>query len=161
MRCQSPPLLSCYCWFPILYLLMFALCIKVLICCYIYICNCYIILLNWSLDHYIVSFFVSLHGLYYFFFRRYWNEFNFNWRIIALQHCVWSAKHHPNVPSLLAFAVILKEMRIPNHLTCLLRNLYADQEATVRTGHGTTDWFQIGEGVCQGCTLSLCLFNFF
>ena len=53
---------------------------------------------------------------------------------------------------------ILKEMGIPHHLTCLLRNLYADQEATVRTGHGTTDWFQIGKGVQQNC-LSLCLFN--
>ena len=50
-------------------------------------------------------------------------------------------------------------MEIPDHLTCLSRNLYADQEATVRTGHGTTDWFQIGKGVCQGCILSLCLFN--
>ena len=48
---------------------------------------------------------------------------------------------------------ILREMGIPDHLTCLLRNLYADQEATVRTGHGTTDWFQIGKGVCQGCIL--------
>ena len=56
---------------------------------------------------------------------------------------------------------ILKEMRIPDHLTCLLRNLYAGQEATVRTGHGTTDWFQIGKGVCQGCILSPCLFNFY
>ena len=56
---------------------------------------------------------------------------------------------------------ILKEMGIPNHLTCLLRNLYAGQEATVRTGHGTTEWFQIGKGVCQGCILSLCLFNFY
>ena len=54
---------------------------------------------------------------------------------------------------------ILKEMRIPDHLTCLLRNLYADQEATVRTGHGTTDWFQIRKRVCQGCILSSCLFN--
>ena len=54
---------------------------------------------------------------------------------------------------------ILKEMGIPEHLTCLLRNLYAGQEATVRTGHGTTDWFQIGKGVHQGCILSLCLFN--
>uniref|UniRef100_A0AC11EBV2 Uncharacterized protein n=1 Tax=Ovis aries TaxID=9940 RepID=A0AC11EBV2_SHEEP len=54
---------------------------------------------------------------------------------------------------------ILKEMGIPDHLTCLLRNLYADQEATVRTGHGTTDWFQIGKGVRQGCILSPCLFN--
>ena len=50
-------------------------------------------------------------------------------------------------------------MEIPDHVTCLLRNLYAGQEATVRTGHGTTDWFQIGKGVCQGCILSPCLFN--
>ena len=56
---------------------------------------------------------------------------------------------------------ILKEMGIPEHLTCLLRNLYAGQEAAVRTGHGTMDWFQIGKGVCQGCILSLCLFNFY
>ena len=56
---------------------------------------------------------------------------------------------------------ILKEMEIPDHLTCLLRNLYAGQEATVRTGHGTTDWFQIGKGVYQGCILSPCLFNFY
>ena len=54
---------------------------------------------------------------------------------------------------------ILKEMRIPDHLTCLLRTLYASQEATVLTGHGTTDWFQIGKGVRHGCILSLCLFN--
>ena len=54
---------------------------------------------------------------------------------------------------------IQKEMGIPDHLTCLLRNLYAGQEATVRTGHGTTDWFQIGKGVRQGCILSPCLFN--
>ena len=52
-------------------------------------------------------------------------------------------------------------MGIPDHLTCLLRNLYAGQEATVRTGHGTTDWFRIGKGVCQGCILSPCLFNFY
>ena len=52
-------------------------------------------------------------------------------------------------------------MGIPYHLTCLLRNLYASQEATVRTGHGTTDWFQIGKGVHQGCILSPCLFNFY
>jgi len=52
-------------------------------------------------------------------------------------------------------------MGIPDHLTCLLRNLYAGQEATVRTGHGTTDWFQIGKGVPQGCLLSPCLFNFY
>ena len=56
---------------------------------------------------------------------------------------------------------ILKEMGIPDHLTCLLRNLYSGQEATVRTGHGTTDWFQIGKGVCQGCILSPCLFNLY
>ena len=56
---------------------------------------------------------------------------------------------------------ILKEMEIPDHLICLLRNLYAGQEATVRTGHGTTDWFQIGKEVCQGCILSPCLFNFY
>ena len=56
---------------------------------------------------------------------------------------------------------ILKEMGIPDHLTCLLGNLYAGQEATVRTGHGTTDWFQIGKGVHQGCILSPCLFNFY
>ena len=52
-------------------------------------------------------------------------------------------------------------MGIPDHLTCLLRNLYADQEATVRTGHGTTDWFQIGKGVCQDCILSPCLFDLY
>ena len=56
---------------------------------------------------------------------------------------------------------ILKEMEIPEHLTCLLRNLYAVQEATVRTGHGTTDWFWIGKGVRQGCILSPCLFNLY
>ena len=56
---------------------------------------------------------------------------------------------------------ILKEMGIPDHLTGLLRNLYAGQEATIRTGHGTTDWFQIGKGVHQGCILSLCLFNLY
>ena len=56
---------------------------------------------------------------------------------------------------------ILKEMGIPDHLTCLFRSLYAGQEATVTTGHGTTDWFQIGKGVRQGCILSPCLFNFY
>ena len=54
---------------------------------------------------------------------------------------------------------ILKEMGIPENLICLLRNLYAGQEATIRTGHGTTDWFQIGKEVCQGCILSPCLFK--
>ena len=56
---------------------------------------------------------------------------------------------------------VLKEMGIPDHLTCILRNLYAGQEATVKTGHGTTDWFQTGKGVCQGCVLSPCLFNLY
>ena len=56
---------------------------------------------------------------------------------------------------------ILKEMGLPDHLTCLLRNLYAGQEATVRTGHGTTDWFQVGKGVRQGCILLPCLFNLY
>ena len=56
---------------------------------------------------------------------------------------------------------ILKKIGRPEHFTCLLRNLYAGQEATVRTGHGTTDWFQIGKGVHQGCILSPCLFNFY
>ena len=56
---------------------------------------------------------------------------------------------------------ILKEIGMPDYLTCLLRNLYADQEATIRTRHGTTDWFKIGKGECQGCILSACLFNFY
>ena len=56
---------------------------------------------------------------------------------------------------------ILREMEIPDHLTYLLKNLYAGQETTVRAGHGTTDWFQIGKGVCQGCILSPCLFNLY
>ena len=56
---------------------------------------------------------------------------------------------------------ILREMGIPDHLTCLLRNLYAGQDATVRSGHGTTDWLRIGKGVCQGCILSPCLFNLY
>ena len=56
---------------------------------------------------------------------------------------------------------ILKEMGIPDHLTCLLRNLYEGQKATVRTGHGTTDWFQIGKGIREGCILSPCLFNLY
>ena len=56
---------------------------------------------------------------------------------------------------------ILQEMGIPDHLTCLLKNLYVGQEVTVRTGHGTTDWFQIGKGVCQVCILSPCIFNLY
>ena len=59
------------------------------------------------------------------------------------------------------YGKVLKEMGIPDHLTCLLRNLYAGQEATVRTEHGTMDWFQIGKGVSQGCILSPCLFNLY
>ena len=70
------------------------------------------------------------------------------------------------VPKLLTLWVtenwkILKEMEIPDHLTCLLRTLYAGQEAAVSTGHGTTDWFKIGKGVHQGCILSPCLFNLY
>ena len=61
----------------------------------------------------------------------------------------------------MGYGTVLKEMGIPDHLTCLLRNLYAGQEATVRNGHGTTDWFQIGKGVGQGCILSLCSFNLY
>ena len=56
---------------------------------------------------------------------------------------------------------LLQEMGVPDHLTCLFRNLYAGQEATLRTGHGTTDWFRIGKGVHQGCILSPCLFNLY
>ena len=56
---------------------------------------------------------------------------------------------------------ILKEMEIPDHLICLLRNVYASQEATIRTGHGKTDWFQTGKGICQVCILSPCIFNFY
>ena len=56
---------------------------------------------------------------------------------------------------------ILQEMGIPDHLTCLLGHMYAGKEATVRTGHGTADWFQIGKGICQGCILSPCLFNLY
>ena len=77
-------------------------------------------------------------------------KYDLNWLCQSLRLCVshklWK---------------ILKEVGIPDHPTCLLRNLYAGQEATVKTGHGTTDWFQIGKGVCQGCTLSPCLFNFY
>ena len=69
-------------------------------------------------------------------------------------------KHHPNLWGCVQLEQLsIKEMGIPDHLTCLLRNLYAGQEATVRTGHGTTDWFEIGKGVRQDCILSPCLFN--
>ena len=63
--------------------------------------------------------------------------------------------------STVSLSISHEEMDIPDHLTCLLRNLYAGQEATIRTGHGTTDWFQIEKGVCQGCILSPCLLNFY
>ena len=66
-------------------------------------------------------------------------------KVFAVDHKLWK---------------ILKEMGIPDHFACLLRNLYAGQEATVRIGHETTDWFQIGKGVRQGCILSPCLFNY-
>ena len=65
-------------------------------------------------------------------------------------------------PKILIFTLKSKQgQKIPDHLTSVLRNLYAGQEATVRTGHGTTDWFQIGEGICQACILSPCLFNLY
>ena len=76
-------------------------------------------------------------------------------RMLKLPHKAFDCVDHN------ALWKILKEMRIPDHLTCLLRNLYAGQEAAVRTGHGTTDWFEIGKGVCQGCILSPCLFNLY
>ena len=75
-----------------------------------------------------------------------------------------SAIHQSNFFLFLTWLVLalpFKEMGIPDHLTCLLRNLYAGQEATFRTGHRTIDWFQIGEGVCQGCIFSPCLFNLY
>ena len=87
---------------------------------------------------------------------------------------LWKSKRVPEKHLLLLYSLcqilcvdhnklwtILKEMEIPDHLTCLLRNLYAGQEATVRTGHGTIDRFQIGKGVCQGCILSPCLSNLY
>ena len=78
--------------------------------------------------------------------------FTYSYRVLT-PHFLSSSMH--------LFLYALKEMGIPDHLVCLLRNLYAGQEATVRTGRGTTDWFQIGKGVCQGCILSPCLFNFY
>ena len=77
---------------------------------------------------------------------------NFSWLTTPKPLTVWITKK---------LWKILKEMGIPDHLTCLLRNLYAGQEATIRTGHGTTDCFQIGNGVCQGCISSPCLFNLY
>ena len=79
-----------------------------------------------------------------------------SWKAL-IQELKWMLRKHTCATSDLW--KILKEM--PDHLTCLLRNLYAGQEATVRTGHGTTDWFQIGKGVHQGCVLSPCLFNLY
>ena len=96
-------------------------------------------------------------------------SFRMDWLdLIAVQGTLKSLlQHHSSEASIFwcsaFFTVwkILKEMGIPDHLTCLLRNLYADQEATVRTGHGTTDWFQIGKGVCQSCILTPYLFNLY
>ena len=84
-------------------------------------------------------------------------------RIVGWCLTVWATKEvKSSISALLTIPwKILKEMGIPDHLTCLLRNLYAGQEATVRTGHGPTDWFQIGKGVHQGRILSSCLFNFY
>ena len=91
------------------------------------------------------------------------------WHYFVLS-CGWVIFHCIYVPYLLypflcvdhnKLWKILKDMEIPDPLTCLLRNLYADQEATVRTGHGTIDWFQIKKGLCQGCILSPCLFNLY
>ena len=96
--------------------------------------------------------------------------------LVSISHCSFDLNLSKRVPENIYFCFIdyakafdcvdhnklwkiLKKMGIPDHLTCLLRNLYAGQEATVRSGHGTTDWFQIGKGVCQGCILSPCLFN--
>ena len=79
---------------------------------------------------------------------------NFFWLILAHSRAFDCVDHNK-------LWKILKEMGIPDHLTCLLRNLYAGQETTVRTGHGTTGWLQIGKGVRQGCILSPCLFNFY
>ena len=81
------------------------------------------------------------------------------WNHVCLQHLF-----HFTLSNLKAETLLCQQrsmMGIPDHLTCLLRNLYAGQEATVRTGHGTTDWFPIGKGVHQGCILSPCLFNFY
>ena len=82
-------------------------------------------------------------------------SFQFLWRICFLVVGAFDCVDHNKLWK------ILKEMGIPDHLNCLLRNLYAGQEVTVRTGHGTIDWFQIGKGVRQGCILSPCLFNFY
>ena len=83
-----------------------------------------------------------------------WSNCNFNFCFIDYAKAFDCVDHNK-------LWKILKEMGIPDLLTCLLRNLYAGQEATVRTGHGTTDWFQIGKGVCRGCILSPCLFNLY
>ena len=84
-----------------------------------------------------------------------WTEGNSEFYLCFWQKLVFDSVDHNKLWK------ILKEMGIPDHLTCLLRNPYAGQEATVRTGHGTTDWFQIGKRVCQGCILSPCLFNLY
>ena len=84
--------------------------------------------------------------------------------IFAFSYCSWGSQGK-NTEMVCKWITtnwkILQEMGIPDHLTCLLRNLYTGQEATVRIGHGTTDWFQIGKGVRQGCILPSCLFNLY
>ena len=95
-----------------------------------------------------------------------WNKVKKGWSSILMDVITIIKTRYKklNIPNMLnhnKLWKILKEMGIPDHLTCLLRNVYACQEATVRTGHGTTDWFQIGKGVCQGCILSPCLFNLY
>ena len=96
---------------------------------------------------------------HYFKFKYFISETKFF--IILLSWFKWNKTHLNDCVDHNKLWKILKEVGIPDHLTCLLRNLYAGQEATVRTGHGTTDWFQIGKGVSQGCMLSLCLFNLY
>ena len=81
--------------------------------------------------------------------------------LYSLCQSLWLCGSQQTVENSFFFLKIFKEMGIPDHLTCLLRNLYAGQEATFRTGHGTTDWFQIGKGIRQGCILSPCLFNLY
>ena len=89
-------------------------------------------------------------------------HFNPNHTFTAISQHIKAKRSFHQVPAMKQFTwKILKELGIPDYLICLLRNLYAGQEATIRTGHGTTDWFQIGKGVRQGCILSPCLFNFY
>ena len=88
------------------------------------------------------------------FLIRHWSKCFLN----CLHHCIKNNVEYLSVDHNKLWK-IMKEIGIPDHLTCLWKNVYADQEATVRTGYGTIDWFQIGKGICQGCILSNCLFN--